>query len=359
MKSGQSATITECESQVEDTSLRPGQLSAAYEAGRLLNHLRWQSKVTVIDCSTATAVVESILDDLIPMLMDLVPEAMIDEIESTAVSCRAELSDMLAAYWFSESVTDAHIDFHTLGYDAACFETPLNSALSPWKRLRAALATALQESAVTMVAFQLGEKADQLIHTADVVDALLNRIIDAAPTKKQELTAQESPGHLGGSRRRRVDAGEVQRPSSMAGLPVHRNWSRMMHALCRRIGIAIPVDVNNEADASETLHESIHTAFEELDRQEALPQTARTSKPQKRGRRPDPNVARRNKQICEVWKTGRLKTYNDLGKEFGVSAEVARSAVRQNKRKSATRRQSGLERSQALSINSAEKAENS
>lgn len=357
MKAGQSTMVAERESQVEDTSLRPAQLSAAYEAGRLLNHLRWQSEVTVIGCSTAGAVVESIFDDLIPTLMDLLPVAMIDEIESTAESCRAESCDMLAAYWFSESVTDAHIDYQTLGCDKACFEAPLNSALSPWKRLRAALATALQESPVTMVAFQLGEKADQLIHSADVVGALLNRIIDETSTKKQESTAQESPRHLGGNRKRRVDVGEVRRPS-IEGLPVHRNWLRAMHVLCRRIGISIPVDLNNEADASETLHESIHTAFEELDRQEALPQTARTSKPQKRGRRPDPNVARRNKQICEVWKTGRLKTYNDLGKEFGVSAEVARSAVRQNKRKSATRRKSGLERSQALSINSAEKAEN-
>ncbi len=297
MKADQSTMIAERESQVEETILRPGQLSAAYEAGRLLNHLRWQSEVTVIDCSTDCAAVESIFDDLIPTLMDLLPVAMIDEIESTVNSCRAESCDMLAAYWFSESVTDAHIDYQTLGYDAACFDVPLNSALSPWKRLRAALATALQESPVTMVAFQLGEKADQLIHTADVVDALLHRIIDAAPTKKQESTAQESSGHLGGSRKRRVDVGKVQRPSSIAGLPVHRNWLQAMHSLCRRVGIAIPAALSGELDVSGSLHESLHVAFENLECHGAVRPTPRTRKRKKRGAPKDPDKPVREEAI--------------------------------------------------------------
>jgi hypothetical protein len=60
----------------------------------------------------------------------------------------------------------------------------------------------------------------------------------------------------------------------------------------------------------------------------------RAGRSKRRGRKKNPDVARRNEEMFTAWKTNNFNTFIELAKEFGCSPDVARKAITARRRRS-------------------------
>lgn len=297
MSSSQSVTVDDVQSPINEVPVRAGQLWAAYTTGQSVNHLRWLSEVAVLDGRPIATVktVESVIVDLAPVLIRVVPATAIDQINIVLESCRVEWADLLNSQWFSEVACDAHIDFSAQGGSSNSFHIPLLSARSPWMRLRASILAAITASPSVLTALQIGEKTDQMVHTSDVVDALQGRLIDEFPANSNGNP--ECPVSLGGKRQFRAAEGILRRPSSTVDLPVIRNWHCSLLALCRKIGIENLGLAYDEFSDGEAVDESVLIAFENLEHLGSGGAVPQKKTKRKRGARKDPDKPGRDRKI--------------------------------------------------------------
>ncbi len=109
------------------------------------------------------------------------------------------------------------------------------------------------------------------------------------------------------------------------------------HRHARQANSVIDAEISANADAirtgalPETCLLSMIGRKEHLHIRQILDSDRRTPtrKKKKRGRPPDPVIARRDKKMLEAWQTGQYRTYAELADAFDVpSGDAARKAVR-------------------------------